>query len=134
MEDERVRSVIWNYFDRRKINDTIFGFWKIGKCSQKISCPTSSTTGLFTHLRSYHKKESAECDKKAQEAKRMKKEENKAGKQLSVSVTDLWVRKQHGRLITKKLKNNTSYWPHVGFRLPNVRFRRRTRFSGTYDY
>ena len=93
MEDERVRSVIWNYFDRRKINDTIFGFCKIGKCSQKISCPTSSTTGLFTHLRSYHKKESAECDKKAQEAKRMKKVENKAGKQLSVSVTDLWAKK-----------------------------------------
>ena len=93
MEDERVRSVIWNYFDGRKINDTIFGFCKIGKCSQKISCPTSSTTGLFTHLRIYQKKESAECDKKAQEAKRMKKEENKAGKQLSVSVTDLWAKK-----------------------------------------
>ena len=36
MEDERVRSVIWNYFDRRKINDAIFGFCKIGKCSQKM--------------------------------------------------------------------------------------------------
>ena len=31
--------------------------------------------------------------KKAQEAKRMKKEENKAGKQLSVSATDLWAKK-----------------------------------------
>ena len=103
MEDERVRSVIWNYFDRRKINDTIFGFCKIGKCSQKMSCPTSSTTGLFTHLRSYHKKEPAERDKKAQKAKRMKKKENKAVKQLSVSQI-CGLRKQHGRLITKKLK------------------------------
>ena len=72
--------------DRRKINDTIFGFCKIGKCSGKISSPISSTTSIFIHRRSYHKKESAECDKKAQEAKRMKKEENKAGKQLSVSI------------------------------------------------
>ena len=93
LEDERVRSIIWNYFDRHKVNDTIFDYCEIGKCSQKISCPTSSTTGLFTHLRSYHKKESAECDKKAQEAKRMKKKENKAGKQRSVSVTDLWAKK-----------------------------------------
>jgi hypothetical protein len=48
MEDDKVRSVIWTYFDRRKINKTIFGFCKIGNCSEKISCPTSSTTSLFT--------------------------------------------------------------------------------------
>ena len=62
-------------------NDTIFGFCKIGKCSGKISCPTSSTTGLFTHMRSYYKKESVECDKKGT---KRKKEEYKAGKQLLV--------------------------------------------------
>ena len=93
MEDKRVRSVIWSYFNMCKINETILGFYKIGKCSEKISCPTSSTTGLFTRLRSYHKKESAEWDKEAQEAKRIKKEKNKARKQLSVSVTDLWAKK-----------------------------------------
>ncbi|XP_065653911.1 uncharacterized protein LOC136080761 [Hydra vulgaris] len=64
---QNIGESTWNYFDWLKIKDTIFGFYKFEKCSQKISWPTSSTTGLFTHLRSYHKKESAECDKKAQE-------------------------------------------------------------------
>lgn len=43
MKDDKVRSVIWKHFDRRKINNIIFGFWKIGNCNEKISCPTSST-------------------------------------------------------------------------------------------
>ena len=91
--NNNLRSVIWQYFDRRKIDSNIFAYCKVGCCSVKLACPTGTTTALYGHLKSYHPKESKECEKKNEELKRSKKEEKSHVVANQTTVTDLWAKK-----------------------------------------
>ena len=38
-ENSFLRSIIWNFFDRRKVDGKILGFYKIGNCLEKLVAP-----------------------------------------------------------------------------------------------
>ncbi len=91
-ENSKLRSSYWNYFDRRKIDGEIFGFCKVGNCKSKIGCPTGATTGLFTHLSTYHPKEAKVCEEKRTNQKKQKREEKEKEEKSQPTVDGLFMK------------------------------------------
>ncbi len=75
MAESNSRSVVWEYFKKTKTGDKVVGICNIGTCKTTVQCPTGSTTGLYAHLRSAHKKAHKECETKNDEIRKRKLEE-----------------------------------------------------------
>jgi hypothetical protein len=53
-DEDRSRSLVWNYFDKLINDKDCFGVCKVNTCKQRIKCITGSTSSLRGHLQSLH--------------------------------------------------------------------------------
>jgi hypothetical protein len=75
--ENKTRSYIWQYFDRKVEQKEITGVCKVEKCKKPIKCVSGSTSSLIAHLKSTHSGEYKKYELAVSKKRALEEESNK---------------------------------------------------------